>query len=237
MFYLELIASACTILCVYQLSKENIWNFFWGGIAVLIFGFIFFEVKLYADMVLQWGYYLPITFFGWYWWYNKGTTRGDSKSLIPTVGSIRDWCLGALLLAVSVPLAGWFFATFTGAALPYPDSFILVASIYAQYLLSKKYVENWLIWIAVDAVAIPVYFIKGLYVTTGLYAILLCLATYGLIQWYKRWFDNEYVVAFPEEDEDRSDDGEVSPLPSGTRVASPDGWVHHGSSHNSSRMQ
>lgn len=203
MFALELIASACTLLCVYQLAKENIWNFLWGGIAVVIFGFIFFEVKLYADMVLQWGYYLPITFFGWYYWWNKGKIKGVPDSLIPRFSTMRNWIAGVMLLIIGTIGAGWFFATFTGAALPYPDSFILVASIYAQYLLSKKYVENWAIWIVVDAVAVPVYFYKELYVTSGLYAILFCLATYGFIKWYMRYWDDA---------ENRLDNGEVPPV-------------------------
>ena len=179
----ELIASVCTLICVYQCAKENIWNFFWGGIAVLLFGFIFFEVKLYADMLLQWGYYLPITFFGWYIWYNKEGTFLVKDILTPTYLTWEGRAFSVAGIGASTLGCGFLFSEFTDAALPYPDSFILGTSIVAQYLLSLKKVESWILWVAVNTVAVPVYAAKELYVVSGLYVILWFLAIYGLIAW------------------------------------------------------
>ena len=71
--------------------------------------------------------------------------------------------------------------------MPYGDAFTTVASLCAQWMLARKQLESWVCWIAVDVVAIGIYFSKGLYVTTGLYAVFLVLATYGLISWHRSW--------------------------------------------------
>ena len=71
----------------------------------------------------------------------------------------------------------------TDAAFPYPDAFTTVASLSAQYLLTQKKLDNWAVWIVVNMVAMPIYFLKGLNVTVGLYAVYLVLAVMGLLEW------------------------------------------------------
>lgn len=195
----ELVASALTLLCVYLVAKQSIWNFFWGGIAVILYGYIFLQATLYADMVLQWGYYLPMAFYGYYFW--KHGYLGEEAPL--RIGTGSQWVNGVLFLFLGTLFAGYVF-TQVGAALPYPDSYILVASIFAQYLLSRKIVESWVVWVSVNLVAIPTYFYKELYITSGLYVILLFLASYGLYSWMKSYNEN------------RIDFGKVPPLPSRT---------------------
>lgn len=196
---IEFVASAITLLCVFQLSKQNIWGFFWSVLGAALFGFLFYKTQLYADMTLQLFYYLPMSVIGaWYWYY-----MGPKKDELPiSIGTNKDWIVGVTSLIFATLATGYFFKNYTQAVYPYPDSFILVASIYAQYLLNKKILESWLLWVSVDAVAIPVYFMKGLYVASGLYVILFCIAFSGLISWFKEW-DNE----------NRIDNGKVSTLP------------------------
>ncbi len=187
---IELVASILTILCVWLCNRQSIWNFPVGIIAVLLFGYIFCQVQLYADATLQFGYFLPVSFFGWWYWWTQGPGRDD---LPIRPASAWEWGLTVNLTLIGTLGAGYYFATYTQAAFPYPDSFILAASIIAQFLLSKKVIENWVLWVAVDLVAIPVYYLKGLYVTSGLYFILLCIATHGLVSWivsyktYDKW--------------------------------------------------
>lgn len=179
----EFIASILTLVCVWQTARQNIWSFLWGGIGVILFGLIFYEVQLYADTSLQLLYYLPITFYGWWYWYTKGPAPDTLEVTCnpKQYGLIAGWTILGWFLTAT------FFSTLTNASLPIPDSFILFASIVAQYLLSKKRLESWYLWILVDIVAIPVYAYKGLYVTSGLYFILFGLASYGLFSWWRAY--------------------------------------------------
>jgi nicotinamide mononucleotide transporter len=76
-------------------------------------------------------------------------------------------------------------ANFTDAAVPYGDAFTTVASLVAQWLMARKRLESWLFWIAVDGVAIGIYWYKSLYLTSGLYAVFLILASLGWLEWRK----------------------------------------------------
>jgi len=80
---------------------------------------------------------------------------------------------------------GFGMAKFTDAALPYPDALIVMTSLAAQWLLTRKKFESWILWIFVDMVAVAVYFSKELTLTTGLYLVFLALAVMGLIDWRK----------------------------------------------------
>ena len=86
--------------------------------------------------------------------------------------------------AATVPW-GYSMATYTDAAAPYADAFIAATSLIAQWLMARKKLESWQFWIAVDIVAIAVYFYKELYITTGLYSVFLVLAVLGYFQWRK----------------------------------------------------
>lgn len=182
LYHLELLASGFTLLCVWLLARQNIYTFLWGIIGVLLYGYIFYESHLFADATLQWAYFLPIQIYGWWYWYTKGPQPNTLSITVLTWWQAAFW---TVVTAIGTLIAWYLFAHYTSAALPAPDSFILVASMVAQYLLSQKKLDNWIIWIAVDIVAIPTYAYKELYVTTGLYTILLGLASYGLYTWTK----------------------------------------------------
>lgn len=189
--YIEFAASVLILVNVYLLARQNIWNFLWGAIGVALFGYIFYQSHLYADMLLQWGYYLPMSVVGWWYWYYMG----PSKNNLPlSVGTWSQWLQGIGVIVLGTAAAGFYFDNFTEAHYPYPDSFILVTSLVATFLLNKKVVENWFLWVLVDIVAVPTYFLKELYVTSGLYVILFCLASYGLISWIITWAQQNTVV-------------------------------------------
>lgn len=182
---IELVASILTLVCVFQIARQSIWNFLWGSIGVILYGWIFYQVHLYADMTLQLFYFLPIQLYGWYFWYNSGGYTEEKDSLATSWLYLDERVLVALVLVLGTVVAWFGYSNFTDAHFPGWDSFILIASVIAQYLLSKKFIENWFLWIAVDLVAIPLYAVKGLYVTSGLYVILLTLCVYGLVSWIK----------------------------------------------------
>ena len=94
------------------------------------------------------------------------------------------WLIGGALALLAL---GTVMARHTDAALPYWDAGTTCFSLVAQTLLARKYLENWLVWIGVDVVSIGVYAAKGLYVTTGLYAVFLGMAVWGFLAWRRAY--------------------------------------------------
>ena len=87
------------------------------------------------------------------------------------------------MIALTSLAWGWIMGTYTDAALPWWDALIAMGSIAAQILLARRRIENWILWIAVDAIAICVYLAKGLTLTAGLYSVFLALCVLGLREW------------------------------------------------------
>lgn len=188
---LELIATILLILNVWLLAKQKIINFWFGAAGVAIYGYIFLEFKLYSDMLLQWAYFLPTQILGYYWWKTLGT--GDDNLPVTKV-DVRN--RGLLLAAIVIPsfLLGELMAAYTDASFPRWDALTTVMSVIANYLLLRKIWENWVIWVVMDVIAINIYYLKGLYVTSGLYVVFLGLATYGLIKWWMDYEKQERII-------------------------------------------
>jgi nicotinamide mononucleotide transporter len=114
-----------------------------------------------------------------------GNRNGANPDLPVTRLTSFAACIWTAVAANLIAIDGYIMHRFFNAALPYWDAAIAVLSLIAQYLLARKVLENWMIWIAVDILALGVYTAKGLYLTTGLYGVYLVLATFGLIAWLK----------------------------------------------------
>ncbi|HXG58522.1 MAG TPA: nicotinamide riboside transporter PnuC [Thermoanaerobaculia bacterium] len=183
MLAIEAIATVAGLLCVWLLVRQNIWTWAAGLVQVTLYVYVFYHAKLYSDLILHL-IYIVLQFVGWYQWRHGGrarselavsrlSRRGNAAALALTLGGAAAW--------------GTFMATKTDAALPWGDAFTMVASLVAQGLQTRKKLETWLYWIAVDVVAIAVFFIKQLYLTTGLYFVFLILSAIGFVEW-KREF-------------------------------------------------
>jgi nicotinamide mononucleotide transporter len=136
---------------------------------------------LYSDLILH-CIYIVLQIYGWYHWLHGG---GENNALRASRMSLLLSALWALAALAGASGWGFLMASYTDAALPYPDAFIISTSLIAQWLMAQKKIENWIFWIAVDIVAIGVYFLKGLYVTTGLYFVFLLLCILGFSEWRK----------------------------------------------------
>jgi nicotinamide mononucleotide transporter len=124
--------------------------------------------------------FIALSLYGWYSWLYGG--RGGSR-LPVTRTRPREWLLLSLFGAVYTAGFGYYLRHHTDASLPYWDSFTTAGSLVAQYLLMRKRLENWLLWILVDLIYVPVLWHKQLYPTSGLYALYLGLAVYGYVEW------------------------------------------------------
>jgi nicotinamide mononucleotide transporter len=176
---LELVAAVLSLVNVALTVRQNIWCWPVGIAATGLYIIVFFRAKLYADFGLFIFFSLQ-QFYGWYHWLYGGERRND----LP-VRWTRPLHLAGLLALGAAGTAGlgYALATYTDAALPWWDSAIAAFSIVAQFMLAWKLIENWLIWVGVDAVAIGVYWAKDLHPTAVLYLIFLGLATLGFFQW------------------------------------------------------
>lgn len=182
MNWIELTATVFGFLCVLLTIRRNIWCWPTGLIQVLLFIIIFYDAKLYSDLLLH-VIYVFLQFYGWYQW-----TREDAGREKLIVKSLPISWLGFWIAVTIVGTVGWGWAMarWTDASLPYPDAFTTVASLVAQVLLARRYLQNWGFWICVDIVAIWVYFSKELNATAVLYIAFLILATFGAVVWSKQ---------------------------------------------------
>lgn len=178
---IEIAATLFGLVSVYLTIKENIWCWPTGIIMVILYVFVFYDAKLYSDVMLQ-VIYIFMQAYGWYFWVYGG--KKEEKVHVITL-KLRERIMWFFVAIIGAAAWGYVMHTYTDASLPYTDSLIVVMSLIAQWFLAKKVLESWVLWIAVDVLALYVYSAKGLYLTTGLYAVFLILAIKGLIEWRK----------------------------------------------------
>lgn len=184
---LEILAVVFGIVSVYLSTREHIWSWPTALVNVTLYFVVFFEVKLYADMGLQ-VVYFALSLYGWYQWLYGGEQRTELHvSRVTRSLAIRL----ALLGLTSAVMLGTILARFTDAALPYLDSLTTSTSLVAQWMMTRKIVENWAVWVAVDVVYIGMFIFKQLYLTAGLYTVFLVLAVMGFRKWKRSWNERE----------------------------------------------
>jgi len=176
---IELIATVFGLACVALTIRRSIWCWPTGLVQVLLYAWIFYRAKLYSDALLQ-VVYVVLQIYGWYYWLRGGPVEDEPPIAKLGRAGRAGWSVVAAAGALAI---GWAMARFTDAALPYWDAAVVALSLVAQFLLSRKVLENWLFWIVVDVLAIGVYAAKDLYVTTVLYAVFLAMAVAGWFAW------------------------------------------------------
>lgn len=187
---IEITAALLGFVNVILIVRRTIWNYPFGIAMVILYAWIFWEHRLYAEGGLQ-IYFLVIQFFGLWWWLQG--RGGDGRIIVLRAPALEMGTCVVVAIAIAMGL-GWTLSNYTDADLPYWDSTVAALSVMAQYLLARRYLESWVVWIAVDVLAIGIYLTKGLYPTAVLYLMFLALATTGLIVWL-RSFTRGTVVA------------------------------------------
>ena len=175
----EILAVIFGIISVYLSTREHIWSWPTALVNVALYFIVFLEAKLYADMGLQ-VVYFALSLYGWYEWLYGGENRTELHVSRVT----RSLGLKLLLIGLaSAAILGTILARFTDASLPYLDSATTSTSLVAQWMMTRKILENWAVWVVVDVVYVGMFIFKKLYLTAGLYAVFLVLAVMGFIQW------------------------------------------------------
>ena len=180
---LELVAALVGAASVWLSVRQNILSWPTAIVNVLLYVVVFRDARLYADMGLQVIYAL-LSVYGWYEWLHGGEHR---SALRVTRITPR---LGVVLAAVTVVGAlalGAILQRATDAALPFMDASLSSTSLVAQWMMTRKKLENWLLWIFVDVLYVGMFTYKGLYITAILYAVFLALAVAGYRDWRASW--------------------------------------------------
>lgn len=179
MTLLELSAFILGVINVTLIVRRSVWNYPFGLVMVVLYGRLFFDAKLYSDALLQ-IFFFVVQLYGWWAWARVSASAGTV--LIEQLGPrLRaGWAL-ACCLAIIV----WssLVARYTDASLPLWDATVAILSVAAQILMSRRLIENWVVWIIVDLLSIGLYAAKGLWLTMALYIVFLGLAVWGLIGW------------------------------------------------------
>jgi nicotinamide mononucleotide transporter len=176
---LELVAVLFGIVSVFLSVREHIWSWPTALVNVALYFALFFKAGLYSDMGLQ-AVYFGLSLYGWYEWLYGG--KGHTTLRVSRTPA-RLW---SLLVVIGLGLwatLGRLTSGLPGVALPYVDAATTTTSLIAQYLMTRKLLENWTLWIVVDVVYIGMFIFKGLYLTAGNYAVYLALAVLGHIAW------------------------------------------------------
>ena len=179
MAVIEWIAAIAGAVSVFLSARQNIWSWPTAIVNVSLYVIIFFRSGLYSDMGLQ-VVYLALSIYGWHQWLHGGAGH---TPLRVSRASARVWAISAVA-AVAFWLLLWqLTARLPGVSLAPLDSGLTTLSLVAQWMMTRKILENWVLWIIADLVYVPMYIHKDLHVTAGLYAVFLVLAVMGFVQW------------------------------------------------------
>ncbi len=189
--WIEAIAFVTGALGVWLVVRQSIWNFPLGIINVALYSYIFYQYRLFADAGLQIMFFV-LQFVGWYMWLYGGRDR--TRLDVQVTGTQEKIAIGAFIVLGTAGVA--YLLTLARGALPFWDSFTTVISVAAQWLLSRKKLESWYLWIFVDIIYVPLYVSRGLYLTAVLYAVFLVMAIIGLLAWRMSWKENSVPTAF-----------------------------------------
>ncbi|WP_136476462.1 nicotinamide riboside transporter PnuC [Pseudomonas sp. DG56-2] len=176
---LELFAAVLGVIAVWLTTKQNPWCWPIGLVMVLLYSWIFFEVRLYSDMLLQL-VFAVLQVYGWWQW-----TRPDRQREARQVSQLATQ---PLLLGLGLGLLGSLalgaaMSTWTDAAQPWLDAALTAFSLVAQLWMAQKRVECWPLWVVLDVIFVGLFLYKGLYLTAALYALFTLIAVRGWREW------------------------------------------------------
>lgn len=183
MDWIEVFAAVTGLLYVVLEIRQKRFMWVLGAISSLFFMAVFFSSALYAAMGLQ-VYYLFVSIYGWKKW---GGNNSDPASASEVVVAMKPFpaFISITISFLSYFIINWILENYTSDPNAELDSVVTVVSMLATYWITKKHIENWILWIFADAVAVYLYVQQGLYATTILYVIYIIAAVAGYIHWRK----------------------------------------------------
>jgi nicotinamide mononucleotide transporter len=177
--WLEAVAVMLGLLSVWYAKKANILVYPTGIVSVLIYVYICYFAGLYADMGINF-FYFVVSMFGWYKW----TRKDKANKILPiSLCSKKEHIAGVIASVVFFLILQYVLRKYTDSTVPYWDSFTTAIFITGMGLMAMKKTENWVYWIIGNVVSVPLYFHKDLVLTSFQYTVFLVLAVMGYIEW------------------------------------------------------
>ena len=184
---LEALGVVFGLLSVWFAKRESILVFPTGIISVLIYVYLCFTTRLYADMAIN-AYYFVMSVYGWYYWSRKDVS--DHQTPI-TRNSRKEWFWTITILIVSFIILSQLLLYFTDSDVPVIDALTTAIFFVGMQLMAKKKIENWLAWIIGDFISIPLYYYKGLVLTSFQFFVFFIIAILGYLTWKKNLYQSK----------------------------------------------
>lgn len=184
---LEIVGVAIGLIYLWLEYKASIYLWIASIVMPAIYLFVYYDAGLYADTALN-IYYLVIAIYGWIAWkYNISfsSKKTQKKELKISHVAPRQWIALILLYAVSQIVTSTLLINFTDSDVPWLNGLTTALSIVGMWMLARKYIEQWIVWLAVDILSAGLYIYKGLYPTAALYLLYTVIAVFGYMKWKK----------------------------------------------------
>ena len=177
----EVVAVILTLVSIWLATKENIWYYPTGLVALVLYTWLYYQAKLYAESLLQ-VICFALMVYGWYEWLHGGAHRTE----LPVTKTPRwAWMAGITSGVIATALTAWVQLNYTDNPAPYVDSSLFAWSLVAQWMTARKWLENWILWILINTVSVPLYITRDLWLTAGLFVGLWLLAFKGYREWHR----------------------------------------------------
>ena len=178
---LEIIGTLIGLVYLWLEYRASIYLWIASIIMPAVYLFVYYDAGLYADFGIN-IYYLLAAVYGWWVW-KYGNKEKQGEELPITRMPRGKWKMAAAMYLVFQLLIAWILIRYTDSNVPWCDAFTTALSMVAMWMLARKYLEQWLVWIVVDMVSVALYLYKGLFFTAGLYALYAIIAVYGYWNW------------------------------------------------------
>jgi len=180
----ELLGTLFGLIYVWLSIRQSLHTWTAGIITSLLYCWVFFEAKFYAGMGLQ-GYYLIISIYGLWSWRRGGENSSEGETLHVSCTKVNLWVKLFILNLFLTLLMYYLLSRYTDSPIPFGDAFTTSLSIIATWMLARKKIEQWLIWIFIDLISSGLYLYRGLYPTVFLFLVYAVMAVIGYYEWRK----------------------------------------------------
>ena len=176
---MEVAGSILGLINIFLLVRRSVWNFPVAMAMVTLVGIVLFRTRLYSEAGLQ-VFFFVVNAYGWWLWSRASDQTGEVPVRWMSGPARAAWAFATVICSLSL---GWIMHAFTNAALPFADSAIAGASVTAQFLLSFRRIENWVLWVLIDIASVCLYLYRGLDLFAGLYVAFGVISVLGLREW------------------------------------------------------
>lgn len=210
--WIEAVGTLCGLLCIWLASKEKIINYLFGIVNVLLFAVIFYQIQLYSSLLLQ-IFFLLANIYGWYAWTRKTSSQQGELQIRWLGARARGMWLAVSIIAIL--MMTFFIDTIFGQfarltvillnqvgleaqlpvlqpdAYPFWDACMTILSVVAMIFMTRKWVENWILWVIINIISVAIFTLQGVYAMSIEYMILTLIAMNGVRLWSSKASQNE----------------------------------------------